>query len=78
MTAKRSYRMLPRKDRSAFDVEVAELGCLPRVVNTFNSEAAAWEWLTEQQDIDRFAGRMSRNLEDHEHRTPNSATKDVH
>jgi hypothetical protein len=78
MTAKRTYRMLPRKDGSAFDVEVTELGCLPRVVNTFNNEAAAWEWLTEQQHIDRFAGRMSRNLEGHEHRAPHSARKDVH
>jgi hypothetical protein len=65
MTAKRTYRMIPRKDGSAYDVEMSEPGCPPRIVNTFNSEAAAWEWLNEQRHVDRFERRMSRNPKGH-------------
>jgi hypothetical protein len=61
MTAKRTYRIIPRKGGSVYDVEMTEPGSVPRVVNTFNSEAAAWEWLNEQRHVDRFARRMARN-----------------
>jgi hypothetical protein len=63
MTAERTYRMIPRKHGRAYDVEMTEPGSASRIVNTFNSEAAAWEWLTEQRHVDRFATRKSRNPE---------------
>jgi hypothetical protein len=65
MTAKRTYRIIPRKAGGAYDVEMTESGSAPRIVNTFNSEAEAWEWLNEQRHVDRFARRMARNPEGH-------------
>jgi hypothetical protein len=65
MTAKRTYRIIPRKGGSAYDVEMTEPGAAPRIVNTFNSEAEAWEWLNEQRHVDRCARRLSRNPEGH-------------
>jgi hypothetical protein len=26
----------------------------PRIVNTFNSEAEAWEWINEQKQVNKF------------------------
>jgi len=46
-----TYSVLPRKDSPVCDVQIAELGRHPRIVNTFNSEADAWEWAIEQQQI---------------------------
>ena len=65
MVAKRTYRIIPRKGGRAYDVEMTEPGSAPCIVNTFNSEAAAWEWLNEQRHVDRFARRMSRDPEGH-------------
>jgi hypothetical protein len=61
MTAKRTYRLVPRKDGSAYDVETTEPGSVPRIVNTFNSEAEAWDWLNEQRHVDRCVRRLTRN-----------------
>jgi hypothetical protein len=61
MTAKRSYTLIRRKDGSAYDVELIEPGAVPRIVNTFNTEADAWEWLNEQRHVDRFMRRIARN-----------------
>jgi hypothetical protein len=63
MTAKRTYCVVSRKHGRAYDVEMTEPGSAPRIVNTFNSEADAWDWLNEQRHVDRFARRMSRNPE---------------
>jgi hypothetical protein len=42
-----------------FDVQVIEPGRGPRVLNTFNREADAWQWINEQQFVERFARRMT-------------------
>jgi len=61
MMAKRSYALIPRKDGSVYDVELIEPGAAPRVVNTFNRECDAWEWLDEQRHVDRFMRLLARN-----------------
>jgi hypothetical protein len=58
---KRCYRIIPKKYGPAVDVEMTEPGSAPRVVNTFNREAEAWEWINEQEQVDKFAERLSRN-----------------
>ena len=61
MTTKRTYRLIPRKDGSAYDVEVTEPGSASRIVNTFNAEAEAWEWINEQRHVERYVRRIARN-----------------
>jgi len=58
MGTKRSYALVARKDGGVFDVKVAEPGREPRVLNTFNREADAWEWIHEQQCVEQFVRRM--------------------
>ena len=57
--AKTTYRVLIRKDGETSDVEMTEPGAQPRIVNTFNSEAEAWEWVwewvNEQVNFAKFA-----------------------
>jgi hypothetical protein len=61
VTSKRSYALISRRDGRAYDVEMIEPGAVPRVVNTFNREADAWDWINEQRYVDRFMRRMARN-----------------
>ena len=50
---KRSYRIIPQKHGRAFDVEMTESpGATPCIVNTFNNEADAWQWLNEQEQAE--------------------------
>jgi hypothetical protein len=58
---KRCYRIIPKKYGTAVDVEMTEPGSAPQIVNTFNKEAEAWEWINEQEQVDKFAERLSRN-----------------
>jgi hypothetical protein len=53
------YRVLPRKDSPTCDVHATEDG-KTRVVNTFNSEADAWEWVTEQEQARAICERLER------------------
>jgi len=55
--AKIKYRLLVRKDGRTCDVEMSHGHDQPRIVNTFNSEAEAWEWVNEQKQINKFAYR---------------------
>jgi hypothetical protein len=40
-------------------------GSAPRIVNTFNNEAEAREWLNKQRHVDWFIRRMARNPDGH-------------
>jgi hypothetical protein len=63
---KPSYRIIPQKHGRAFDVEMTESpGATPCIVNTFNNECDAWQWLNEQEQAERFAERLSRNPRGH-------------
>ena len=53
------YRVLPRKDSPTCDVHATEDG-KTRVVNTFNSEADAWEWVTEQEQAREICERLAK------------------
>jgi hypothetical protein len=54
-----TYRVLPRKDSLTCDVHATEDG-RTRVVNTFNSEADAWEWVTEQEQAREICERLAK------------------
>jgi hypothetical protein len=62
--AKTSYRVVIRWDGQTSDVEMTEPGTQPRIVNTFYSEAEAWEWIwewvNEQMDVAKFAARYEQ------------------
>jgi hypothetical protein len=60
---KPTYRVIPRKHGRAFDVEMTAPNSPPRIVNCFNKEADAWQWLYQQLEVDRFARRQKRNSE---------------
>jgi hypothetical protein len=47
-----TYRIIPRKGGRAFDVEMTAPNSPPRIVNCFNKEADAWQWLDEQLLVD--------------------------
>ena len=53
-----TYRIIPRKKGTACNVEMTEPGSPPRIVNTFNSEAEAWEWVNEQRLAAKFSARV--------------------
>ena len=55
--AKPSYRVVPQKKGPACDVEMTEAGAKPRIINTFNTEADAWDWVNEKMRIDKLAAR---------------------
>ena len=44
---KPTYRVIPRKNGRAFDVEMTVPNCPPTIVNCFNTEADAWQWVYE-------------------------------
>ena len=54
-----TYRVLPRKDSPICDVHATKEG-KTRVVNTFNSEADAWEWVTEQEQAREICERLGK------------------
>jgi hypothetical protein len=54
-----TYRVLPRKDSPTCDVHATEDGNT-RVVNTFNSEADAWEWVSEQEQAREICERLRK------------------
>jgi len=54
-----TYRVLPRKDGPTCDVHATE-DSKTRVVNTFNSEADAWEWVTEQEQAREICERLGK------------------
>ena len=55
-----TYRVMPRKDSPTYDVHATEDG-KTRVVNTFNSEADAWEWVTEQEQAREICERLGKD-----------------
>ena len=55
--AKPIYRIVPQKRVPACDVEMTEAGAKPRIINTVNTEAEAWDWLNEKVRIDKLAAR---------------------
>ena len=59
-----AYRVLPRKDSSTCDVQVTEDGGKSRLVNTFNREADAWQWVGEQEHVTEICSRIRKAAED--------------
>jgi hypothetical protein len=59
-----TYRIIPHRHDPACDVEMTAPGAKPRVVNTFNDEADAWEWLNEQNHVADFAARFPVDRQD--------------
>jgi hypothetical protein len=62
--AKTTYRVVVRNDGRTSDVEMTEPGTQPRTVNTFNSEAEAWEWVNEQKNAAKFATQYEQRQRD--------------
>lgn len=62
--AKPNYRVVPQKRGLACDVEMTEAGAKPRIINTFNTEAEAWDWLNEKTHIDKLAARRIKGQAD--------------
>ena len=60
---KPTYRVIPRKGGRSCDVEMTALDSSPTIVNCFNTEAEAWEWVYEHRQVERFARRLKRDPE---------------
>jgi hypothetical protein len=67
-----TYRVVPQKRAQACDaepacdVEMTVPGGEPRIVNTFNTEAEAWDWISEKRRIDKLtARRIEREKDEH-------------
>ena len=60
---KPTYRIVPRNEGRFFDIEMTAPGSPPRIVNCFNREEDAWQWVDQQRQVDRFARRLKRNPE---------------
>ena len=58
---KPTYRVIPRKDGHAFDIEMTVPNSPPRIVNCFNKEADAWQWLDQQLEVERYTLNQKRN-----------------
>jgi len=50
-----TYRILIHKNERTCDVEIIGPGAKPPVMRSFNTEAGAWEWITEQELVSKFA-----------------------
>jgi hypothetical protein len=59
-----TYRIVPHKRGPACDVEMTEAGAEPRIVNTFNTEAEAWDWINEKRRIDKLTARRIEGQKD--------------
>jgi hypothetical protein len=57
----RRYRVLLRKKGRACDVEMTEAGAEPRIVMAFDTEGEAWDWINEQQPVNRFAAGLAKD-----------------
>jgi hypothetical protein len=57
-----TYRVLHHRNQRSCDVEMTEPGATPRIVNTFNTEPEAWDWISEQEHVANFAARALRPL----------------
>jgi hypothetical protein len=55
-----TYRVLHHENQRSCDVEMTEPGAMPRIVNTFNTEPDAWDWISEQEYVANFARRPLR------------------
>ena len=55
-----TYTVTPRKDSPTCDVHARDNGSEPRLVNTFNHEADAWQWVTEQEQAQAMCERMEK------------------
>jgi hypothetical protein len=53
----------PRNEGRVLDVEMMTPGSPLRIVNCFNREEDAWQWVDQQRQADRFARRLKRNPE---------------
>jgi hypothetical protein len=62
----RSYRVLKRKKGQACDVEMTEASGESRLVIAFDTEAEAWDWVDEQQTVNKSAANHARNTRDRE------------
>jgi hypothetical protein len=60
---KPTYRIVPRNEGRVVDVEMTAPESPPRIVNSFNREEDAWQWVEQQRQVDRFARRLKRNPE---------------
>ena len=58
-----AYRVLPRKDSSTCDVQVTEDGGKSRLVNTFNREADAWQWVVDQEHVVEICARIQKSAQ---------------
>ena len=58
---KPTYRIVPRNEGRVLDVEMTTPGSSPRIVNRFNREEDAWQWVDQQRQVDRFARRLKRD-----------------
>ena len=56
-----SYKVTPRRDSPICDVHAREDGGKTRLVNTFNHEADAWQWVTEQEQAQAMCERMEKS-----------------
>jgi hypothetical protein len=63
--SKPSYRIIPQPHGRAYDVEMSLPGEPARIVNTFNTEADAWQWVNEQRHVERIARRLARDPDGH-------------
>jgi hypothetical protein len=43
---------------------MTEAGAEPRIVNTFNTEAEAWDWINEKRRIDKLTARRIEGQKD--------------
>ena len=59
-----TYRILHHKRGTACDVEMTEAGAEPRIVDTFNTEAEAWEWINEREQLHKSALRRMQRRQD--------------
>ena len=65
-----TYRVVPHKRAPACDaeppcdVEMTEPGGEPRIVNTFNTEAEAWDWINEKRRIDKLTAHRIEGQKD--------------
>jgi hypothetical protein len=55
-----TYRVVPRKDSPVCDVHAIDEGGELRLVNTFNCEADAWQWVTEQEQASEICARLGK------------------
>ena len=61
---KTTYPVLPCKKGQTCDVEMTVAGAKLRIVNTFNTEAEAWDWANEQDVVNKFAVREADGRKD--------------